>query len=263
MPDGKPNFTGFWTSSTRTNLPTARGAIVEPAGVGIPYKPEWAEKSRQMRATGMFNEPEAHCLPGGVPRNFGLQMGFQLVHGNDHLAFAWDTVGATRLIYIDENRRHVPAEARMHQGDSVAKWDGDVLVVDTTSQVGHTWFDVEGNIHSDQLHVVERFNPVDANTIQYEAVVSDPVALTQPMKIVDTFRRNLNVPVGFRGRPSGYEQTETACVEGERDLQLYTESGGGFAKDGEAGQNAPPGAVGARGARGGGGAAPAGGRGQP
>jgi hypothetical protein len=268
-------LTGYWTSSTRTNLPAARGAIVEPEGVGIPYKPEWAEKSKQMRATGMFHEPEAHCLPGGVPRNFGLQMGFQLVQGKDHLAFAWDTVGATRLIYFDAGRKHVPVEARMHQGDSVGRWEGDVLVVDTTSQVGHTWFDVEGNIHSDQLHVVERFNPVDAETIQYEAVVTDPVALTQPMKIVDTFRRNRQQYIAWRDRPNGYEQTETACVEGERDLARYTESGGGFAKDGVAGQNAPPGAdaapAGGRGGapRGGapggaapGGAAPAGGRGQ-
>lgn len=252
-PDGKPNLTGFWNSSTRTNIEGARGGIVEPAGNLIPYKPEWRAKAEEMRARGMFNEPEAHCLPGGVPRNFGLQMGFQLVQGNDHLALAWDTVGAVRLIYFDAGRKHVPTEARTHQGDSIGRWEGDTLVVETTSQVGHTWFDVEGHVHSDQLHVVERFTPVDANLIQYEALVTDPVALTQPMKITDNIRRRTDIPPVFRNRPWGYEQIETACVEGERDLNLYTTSGGGFATDREAGANAPPGAVTTRGAGGGGG----------
>jgi hypothetical protein len=59
------------------------------------------------------------------------------------------------------------------------------------------------------------------------------------MTVTDTFRRNLNVPYGFRGRPWGYEQTETACVEGEQDLQRYPVSGGGYAKEGVPGANAP------------------------
>jgi len=106
--------------------------------------------------------------------------------------------------------------------------------------------------------VVEKFTAKDANTVAYEALVEDPVALTRPMTVTDNFRRNLNVPLGFKNRPSGYEQTETACIEGEQDINLYTESGGGFAKDREAASDAPPGSV----QPGGRGGAPAGGRGR-
>ena len=79
------------------------------------------------------------------------------------------------------------------------------------------------------------------------------------MTVTDNFRRNLNVSCGFRGRPTGYEQTETACVEGEQDLEKYPVSGGGYAKEGVP-ENAPPDMVNAGGAggRGGGGAAPGG-----
>jgi len=42
------------------------------------------------------------------------------------------------------------------------------------------------------------------------------------MTVTDNFRRNVNVPAGFRNRPTGYEQTETACIEGEQDTALYT-----------------------------------------
>ena len=55
----------------------------------------------------------------------------------------------------------------------------DVLVVDTTSQA-YGWYDTVGHVHSDSVHVVERFTPVDANRITYEAFIDDSVALTQP-----------------------------------------------------------------------------------
>ena len=81
------------------------------------------------------------------------------------------------------------------------------------------------------------------------------------MTVTDNFRRNLNVPLGFSKRPTGYEQTETACIEGEQDLSKYPESGGGFAKEGTPGAGAPPGALSAPAPRGGGGAGGPGGGG--
>jgi hypothetical protein len=178
-------------------------------------------------------------------------MGFQAVQDKNAIVFGWDTAGATRVIYLD-GRKHIPASIKLYQGDSIGTFEGDVLTVDTTSQMAG-WWDANGAVHSDQVHVVEKFTFKDANTIAYEAVVTDPVALTRPMTVTDTFRRNVNVPAGFRGRPTGYEQTETACVEGEQDLEKYPISGGGFAKDGNPGGNAPPGALAAPGAGGGGG----------
>jgi hypothetical protein len=268
MPDGKPDFTGYWSGATKTNINNGRGGIIDPAtgeaNGRIPYNAEWEAIVADTMKNRMFDEPYAHCLPAGVPTNFGIQMGFQVVHDKNALVFGWDTAEASRVIYTD-GREHVSPNIKLYQGDSIGRWEGDVLVVDTTSQAAG-WWDATGNVHSDQVHVVERFTPVDANTIRYEAVVTDPVALTRPMTVTDTFRRRTQVPLGFRGRPTGYEQTETACVEGERDLQLYTQSGGGFAKDGVAGQNAPPGTVseGGRGGRGGGGRGGAGGgRGGP
>ena len=253
---GVPDFTGYWTSATKTNINSGRGGIINPetgaADGKIPYNAEWQAKSEDTTKNHMFDEPYAHCLLAGVPTNFGIQMGFQAVHDKLAIVFAWDTAGATRVIYLDD-RKHVPANIRLYQGDSVGHWEGDTLVVDTTSQAAG-WWDATGNVHSDAIHVVEKFTATDSNNITYEAVVTDPVALTRPMTVTDTFRRNLNVPLGFRGRPAGYEQTETACVEGERDTALYTESGGGFAKEGAPGADAPPGALQAPGAgRGGGG----------
>jgi hypothetical protein len=258
-PDGKPDFTGYWMSTTKTNIQT-QGRIINPdkknddgtfATDGkVPYNAEWEAKAAEELKSHMFNEPYTHCLPAGVPTNFGIQMGFQAVQDKTAVVFAWDTAGATRVIYLD-NRQHVPANIRLYQGDSIGHWEGDVLVVDTTSQAAG-WWDANGAVHSDAMHVVERFNFKDANNIYYEALVEDPVALTRPMTVTDTFRRNVNVPLGFSKRPTGYEQTETACIEGEQDLSKYPEAGGGFAKQGDPGAGAPPGALSAPAPRGGG-----------
>jgi len=276
--DNKPDMTGYWMSATKTDINNGRGGIINPetndATGKIPYKPDWDAKAVEEKKSHMFNEPYTHCLPAGVPTNFGIQMGFQAVQDKNAIVFGWDTAGATRVIYLD-GRQHVPANIKMFQGDSIGHWEGDVLVVDTTSQATG-WWDANGAVHSDAVHVVEKFTFKDANNIGYEAVVEDPVALTRPMTVTDNFRRNLNVPAGFAKRPTGYEQTETACVEGEQDLQKYPISGGGFAPDSpNVGANAPPGALaapaagggagggGGRGGAGGGGGRGGGGRGAP
>jgi hypothetical protein len=258
--DGKPDLTGYWMSATKTNINNGRGGIINPetgaADGKIPYNAEWAAKSADTAKNHMYDEPYAHCLPAGVPTNFGIQMGFQAVHDKNSVVFGWDTAGATRVIYLD-GRKHVLGNIKLYQGDSIGHWEGDTLVVDTTNQAAG-WWDASGAVHSDATHVVEKFTPKDSNTIAYEAVVEDPIALTRPMTVTDTFRRNLNVPAGFRNRPTGYEQTETACIEGEQDTALYPESGGGFAKDRESAADAPAGAVApaGRGGRGRGGPPP-------
>ena len=258
--DGRPDFTGYWTSATKTNINSGRGGILNPdtgaADGKIPYNAVWEARAAEETKSHMYNEPYTHCLPAGVPTNFGIQMGFQAVQDKNAIVFGWDTGGATRIIYLD-NRKHIPANIKLYQGDSIGKFEGDVLTVETTNQMAG-WWDANGAIHSDQVHVVEKFTFKDENNIAYEAVVTDPVALTRPMTVTDNMRRNLNVPPGFRGRPSGYEQTETACVEGEQDLEKYPVSGGGYAKEGTPGANAPPGALQTGGGGGRGGGAPGG-----
>jgi hypothetical protein len=253
--DGKPDFTGYWNSATKTNINNGRGGIINPdtgdATGKIPYNADWEAKAATELKNHMYNEPYTHCLPAGVPTNFGIQMGFQAVQDKNAVVFGWDTGGATRVIYLD-GRTHLNPNIRLYQGDSIGKFEDDVLTVDTTNQMAG-WWDANGAVHSDQVHVVEKFTFKDANTIAYEAVVTDPVALTRPMTVTDNFTRRLQVPPGFAKRPWGYEQTETACVEGEQDLSKYPTSGGGYAKDGVPGQNAPPDAVQAPGAGGGGG----------
>jgi hypothetical protein len=115
----------------------------------------------------------------------------------------------------------VPDSIHLFEGDSRGHWEGDTLVVDVTNQHGRTWFDMAGNFHSDAIHVVERYTPVDADTFRYEATIEDTKVYTRPWKIAFDVGRN---------RAPSYELMEYACVEGERDLEHYVESEGGKAR---------------------------------
>jgi hypothetical protein len=61
-------------------------------------------------------------------------------------------------------------------GDSIGRWEGDTLVIDTTNFTNKTQFNGSG----DQLHVVERITRTDANTLLYRFTVDDPQTWERP-----------------------------------------------------------------------------------
>jgi hypothetical protein len=95
-------------------------------------------------------------------------------------------------------------------GDSRGRWDGATLVVDITNFNGTTGVGANGRAiyHSDALHLVERFTRVDADTIEYEVVVTDPKTWPRPW----TMRFPLK-------RDPGYGMFEYACHEGNYGLR--------------------------------------------
>jgi hypothetical protein len=68
-------------------------------------------------------------------------------------------------------------------GWSIGHWEGETLVVDVTDQIDRTWFDRAGNFHSNALHVVERYTPMSADHLMYEATIEDPKVFTRPWKM--------------------------------------------------------------------------------
>jgi hypothetical protein len=95
---------------------------------------------------------------------------------------------------------------RLWQGDSVGKWEGDTLVVETTNLNGKAWLNEVGEIISHAAKIVERFTPVDADTIQYEATISDPQVYTRHWSVEFPIKRQEG------------ELLEVACHEGNEDL---------------------------------------------
>ncbi len=65
-------------------------------------------------------------------------------------------------------------------GDSIGSWDGDTFVVDTVGFNTKTWVDRVGHGHSDQLHVVERFQRINQNDLELDLTMEDPKAFAAP-----------------------------------------------------------------------------------
>jgi hypothetical protein len=229
LPDGKPNMQGYWETrvfftafdleahqKAEFGIPAGPGVVVDPPNGKIPYQPWALEKKKDIVAHHMFDDPQAHCWLSGVPRQMYTPFGFQILQPPGNVVLLYEAFHSYRIISL--NGRPHPSDAiRMFEGDSRGHWEGDTLVVDVTNQNEKTWFDMTGNFHSDALHVIERYTMADANTIKYEATLEDPKVFTQPWKIAFDLGRHLE---------ANYEQLEYACVEGEQDLQHYTESEG-------------------------------------
>jgi hypothetical protein len=113
-----------------------------------------------------------------VPRATYLPFPFQIVQTPKHVTMLYEYAHATRVIFTDDSPHPPPLDLWM--GDSRGKWEGDTLIVDVTQLNDKTWFDTAGNYHSDQLHVVERYTPIDGNHIRYEATIEDPKVFTRP-----------------------------------------------------------------------------------
>ena len=93
----------------------------------------------------------------------------QIVQTRDTVLILNEMVHDARVVRMNER---APAERRSGKwlGDSVGRWDGDTLVVDTTNFTDKTRF--RGS--SENLHVVERFTRIDAGTLRYRFTVEDP-----------------------------------------------------------------------------------------
>jgi hypothetical protein len=234
LPDGKPNLQGYWETrnfftafdleahdKAEFGVPAGRGVVVDPPDGKIPYQPWALAKKKDILEHHLFDDPQAHCWLSGVPRQMYTPFGFQILQPPGNVVMLYEAFHSYRILALD-NKPHPPDVIRLFEGDSRGHWEGDTLVVDIKNQNEKTWFDMAGNFHSDALHVIERYTMIDANTIRYEATLEDPKVYTRPMKIAFDLGRNTQ---------ADYEQMEYACVEGERDLQHYTESEGAKKKN--------------------------------
>ena len=267
LPDGHPDMQGFWTPPAITDIEPAQGRgggrgagkgapgggapggdapappvnpnlaatgfgggggqrIIDPPDGKIPYKPEAKAKQQDILNNHMADEPELHCYQSGVPHSESNQFGVQIIQTPGYFVQLSEFMHTVRIIPTD-NRAHIDPKIRLFQGDPAGHWEGDTLVVDTTNQNTKTWFDTSGNFKTEALHVTEKFIPQDANTIVYEVTVTDPTIYTQPWTARWNLPRNRQTTMSD-GHP--YEQMEYACLEGNEDLEHYTEDKGGKAK---------------------------------
>jgi len=133
-----------------------------------------------------YSDPEVRTLSDRCLLGFGSTSGppalpnyfynnlHQIVQTKDTVMILTEMVHDARIVRM--NAPHLPANIRRWMGDSVGRWDGDTLVVDTTNFTDKTRF----RNASENLHVVERFTRVDANNLLYRFTIEDPATWDRP-----------------------------------------------------------------------------------
>ncbi len=215
LPDGHPDFSGIWFvgSLGKEDALLVQSAATEGDPGVKPFDPKvtpeekpsfqpWAAekvdqlgrgpargalskmtKAQQLTAVSTeIARLERECVPDGVPgiTLVGAMHGMQLVSAPGTFVQLTELNHDYRVISID-GRAHSKEPDPKFNGESVAHWDGDTLVIDTIGLDDRSWNDAGAWIHSDQQHVVERFSRPSRNYLIYQVTVEDPKVLLQAL----------------------------------------------------------------------------------
>jgi hypothetical protein len=173
--DGKPDLTGLWQPDRHFQGDISRA--LKP-GEALPLQP-WALKLTQERLSK--DDPHANCLPSGIPRLSPFP--WKIVQTPKLIVFLYEgNIHSYRQIFMD-GRDHPTDMDPTWYGDSIGKWDGNALVVDTVGFNDKFWFDSLGHPHTEKLHVTERYRRPDYGHLDYEVTIDDPGAYTKPFTL--------------------------------------------------------------------------------
>lgn len=205
MPDGKPNLQGVWQHPYVSDM--SKDRLPDQKGAGeLPFTAAGADNFKSYDPTNF--DYTGHCLPFGLLRSMNVGgYPIQFMQNDTYLALLFEQNTWFHVVYID-GRDHPKDLDPTWFGNSIGKWDGDTLVVDTTGFNGKTRLDTIGHPHSDKLHVIERFQLTDPQHMAYEVTIDDPKMYSRPFK---------NSRIFTRMKP-GEELIEYSCEENNRDL---------------------------------------------
>jgi hypothetical protein len=140
------------------------------------------------------------CITRGMPAAMSptaYNNNYRFTQGPGFVAIEIEMLGGTRVIPTD-GRSHVSSSIRHWMGDSVGRWEGDTLVVETTNFTDKVLY----RGAAENLHLVERFTRVGPGEIDYRVTISDPTTFTRPWTLAIPFV------------DTGEDLFEYACHEG-------------------------------------------------
>jgi hypothetical protein len=194
-PDGHPDLSGRWYPNRAGRM--LEGAYPVPRSVMRQYDPKVTPEQPPMfrpEVAAKYEHPTPYgsCYPGGTPTSITAQSS---EHGPMQLIQQWKQKALWVLSEFPQTIRRIPTNGGPHpvdppptfNGNSIGRWEGNTLVVDTIAidtrvrniAVGipgqaHAW------LHSPQEHVIERFSRPSKNYLTYQLTVIDPVVLEKP-----------------------------------------------------------------------------------
>ena len=226
--DGKPDLSGMWMRSERTEAPGSAPPGRPPLATfgnvgagfkeGLPSQPWAAELSKKRVANQRYDNPDALCLPQG-PLQYHLDpQPREIVHTPRRTFIIYESNYGLRTIYTDGRRLPPQGEPQPYwHGYSSGRWEGDMFAVESNNFRGvqgglaaDGWFDQMGSPFTDALQLTERSRRVNFGTLEIDITIDDPKAYTRPF----------TVRVEQEIVPDGSEMIEFICHENQMFLKM-------------------------------------------
>lgn len=210
VPNFAPDSSTGWIALSQEFIPPPAGpgpVRTDPAHAPKPGQPAfrvadlsnpilqpWArEELRKANERALSGKaaytPKERCWPIGVP-GFLLYPVFPVyfLQTPNEVVMIWAEDHQVRHVYL--NQPHSGRVTPSWFGESVGRYEGDTLVIDTVGMNGRTYVDNFRTPHTERLHVVERFRMLDgAKTMEVSVHVEDPGAFTTPWEAIQRYRR--------------------------------------------------------------------------
>ncbi len=188
-----PDFSGVWQKSNRGMALIAEEPPMTAWGRERFDLAKPIHGPRTASATES-NAAELSCLPMGFPATYFRPRPFEVIQLPDRMIMLFEVDHFWRIIYMDG--REFP-EVPLHtwNGYSIGHYEGDTLVIETRHMIGWTsesnqrWVDRYGHPFSDEIVVTERIRHIDADNLENQITIDDPVAYEEPWTGVMTYRR--------------------------------------------------------------------------
>jgi len=195
LADGRPNFTGAWD---RIRAAPYGG---KPESLdGVP--PFSAAGEATQAAYNRADDPQIFCEPPGVVRQAGFTPHpVRITQYEDRVVLDYEEYGGRRVVYLGDEP--VAPGEKSHLGDSVARYEGDTLIIETRnllSNPSQPW----GYVMSDQASTVEIYRRADEP--KFGAVLATKMIVTDPVNLSEPWELNR-----YRAFKEGYEFIENDC----------------------------------------------------
>jgi hypothetical protein len=238
----------WWDSGTEVVRSRRTSLVVDPRDGRVPaltphgVDREESRAARRRIAAGPEDLPIwDRCIVGSnagppiLPDAYNNNM--YLLQTSDYVAVLTEMVHDARIIPLD-GRPTLPKHIRQWRGDSRGHWEGEVLVVETRNfrgeGTGTLMLDRElgprrglGSSGDENMHLIERFSRVDADTLLYEFTINDPTIWTRPWTVSMTMRKSDERMYEYACHEGNYGLT--GVLSGARALE---KAGSGTEKDG-------------------------------
>ncbi len=240
MQDGKPDFSGIWTTGDpnirrkegtaspkdapaprpqnpaeaqgpgdASKITTSRQMVnmgVDLPG-GLPYQPWLAAIVKERTANEAIDDPHIKCLPDNFLRAYGLPHLLKFVHKPGLLVVLDEMNAGYRQVFTDA--RPLPEDPNPSwQGYSSGRWSGDTLVIDTIGLRDDTWIDWNGSVLTQAAKVREQIRRPDFGHLEIQVTVDDPKAYTKPWAV--KLKERIVVDT---------ELVDEICLENEQSLK--------------------------------------------